>query len=377
MEAVGAASATNEATAERACWIALSLVPGIGPVRFQRLLEVCGGAEAAWQAPDLQLAAAGLERRSIAALQRLRQQTTPVAALERLERLGMRPLTLLDEGYPLALREIADPPPVLFVRGALSAADEPAVALVGTRRATPYGRSVADRLARDLAMAGVSVVSGLARGIDTAAHTASVEAGGRTLAVLGNGLDQVYPPQNTPLARTIVSTGAGALVSEFGPGVPPDAVNFPRRNRIIAALARVTVIVEAGERSGATITADFALEQGREVMVVPGSIFSPMSHGCHALLKQGASPVTGAQDILEVLGIKEAAAGAGGGVARRLPVLGPVEQDVWDALAYDPRHVDELARAVGRPAGEVAASLVVLELEGMARPVGPMVYTRA
>jgi len=378
---VGVAGATDDGAAtttpsERACWIALSLVAGIGPVRFQRLLEVCGGAEAAWDAPSVQLAMAGLERRSIAALQRLRQQTTPAAAMERLERLGIRPLMLLDQDYPLALRQIADPPPVLFVRGALSAADEPAVALVGTRRATAYGRAVADRLARDLAMAGVTVVSGLARGIDTAAHAASLEAGGRTLAVLGNGLDQVYPPQNTPLARKIVSTGGGALISEFGPGVPPDAVNFPRRNRIIAGLARVTVIVEAGERSGATITADFALEQGREVMVVPGSIFSPLSSGCHTLLKQGASPVTCAQDILDVLGVA-AAAGAGGGVARRLPVLGPLEHDVWDALAYDPRHVDELARALGRPAGEVAASLVVLELEGMARPVGPMLYTRA
>src|SRR6266849_1083120 len=281
------------------------MATGIGPVRFSRLLEICGGARQAWQATDLELAAAGLERRTADSLRRLRAQTTPENVATRLKKLGIRALTLLDDEYPALLKQVADPPPVLFVRGMLTPEDGRSVALVGTRRATSYGHLVAQRLARDLAAAGLTVVSGLAKGIDTQAHRAALDAGGRTLAVLGNGLDQVYPPENGGLARQIVD--AGALVSEFAPGVPPDAVNFPRRNRVISGLSIATVIVEAGERSGALITADFALEQGREVMVVPGNINSPMSLGSNELLKQGATPVTSAQDILDALGPRDGA----------------------------------------------------------------------
>ena len=291
---------------ERAYWIILSMAAGIGPIRFQRLLDVCGGARGAWEASDLQLAAAGLERRTADSLRRLRQRTSPRAMARDLEQRGIEPITLLDDAYPANLRQVADPPPVLFVRGRLDPSDTRAVALIGTRRATSYGQVVADRLARDLAAAGVTVVSGLARGVDTSAHRASVGAGGRTLAVLGNGLDQVYPPENTELARQIIEQNAGAVVSEFAPGVRPDAVNFPRRNRIISGLSLATVIVEAGQRSGALITADFALEQGREVLAVPGSIFGPMSVGSNQLLRQGATPVTCADDILEAIGMAEA-----------------------------------------------------------------------
>jgi len=246
---------------------------------------------------DLELGVAGLERRTAESLRSLRNRTTPENVAARLMKLGIRALTLLDDEYPALLKQVADPPPVLFVRGQLKNEDEQSVALVGTRRATSYGQAVAQRLARDLAAAGVTVVSGLAKGVDTQAHRAAVDAGGRTMAVLGNGLDQVYPPENAALARQIVERDAGALVSEFAPGVPPDAVNFPRRNRIISGLSMATVIVEAGARSGALITADFALEQGREVMVVPGNINSPMSFGSNELLKQGATPVTSAQAV--------------------------------------------------------------------------------
>jgi DNA processing protein len=276
---------------DRPYWVLLSTVSGIGPTRFTRLLELCGSARAAWHASDAQLRAAGVERPSIACLQRLRTSTSQQELTSRLRRQQIDSLTLLDDAYPAALREIADPPPVLFVRGRLTEADRLAVALVGTRRATPYGRAVAETLAADLASAGVTIVSGLARGVDTFAHRAALRAGGRTVAVLGSGLDQVYPAENTLLARRIAEPDAGALVAEFPPGVPPDAVNFPRRNRIIAGLARAAVIVEADLRSGALITAEFALEQGREVLAVPGSILrwiyelsgadSPTRDGAH------------------------------------------------------------------------------------------------
>jgi DNA processing protein len=399
---------------ERAYWVMLSMATGIGPVRFQRLLEICGGARGAWEASDLELAAAGLERRTADSLRRLRQRTSPDAVGRRLAQLGIRALTLLDDDYPSNLRQVADAPPVLFVRGRLLADDGLAVALVGTRRATPYGRAVAERLARDLVTAGVTIVSGLAKGVDTAAHQAALDAGGRTLAVLGNGLDQVYPPENGALARRIAEAGRGALVSEFAPGgrtvavlgngldqvyppengalarriaeagrgalvsefapgVPPDAVNFPRRNRIISGLSRATLIVEAGERSGALITADFALEQGREVVAVPGSIFNAMSVGTNQLLRQGATPVTSAQEVLDIIG---ASAQAATTMAHDLPEGSPAEAMVWRALTGEPRHGDELARTLGLSSGEVAAALAMLELKGLARQVGSMLYTR-
>jgi DNA processing protein len=361
---------------ERAYWVVLNTAAGIGPVRFQRLLEICGGAQGAWEASELELAAAGLERRTIESLRRLRQRTTPDAVADRLAQLGIRALTLLDPDYPTNLRQVADPPPVLFVRGRLLSEDERAVAVVGTRRATPYGRSVAERLARDLAHAGVTVVSGLAKGVDTVAHSAALQVHGRTVAVLGNGLDQVYPPENTGLARQIVETDAGALVSEFAPGIPPDAVNFPRRNRIISGLSLCTVIVEAGEKSGALITADFALEQGRDVLAVPGSIFNPNSAGTNQLLKQGATPVTSIEDILALISSQPSPFDAGP-VARPVLDLGPDEVAVREALDGEPRHVDELARRVGIDPGTLSGTLALLELKGLARQVGSMLYTRA
>ena len=360
---------------ERACWVALNTAAGIGPIRFQRLLEVCGGAHGAWQATDLELAAAGLERRTIDALHRLRQRTTPDALARRLDQLGIQTLTLLDAEYPTNLRQVADPPPVLFVRGHLREQDAYSVALVGTRRATEYGRAVAERLARDLALAGVTVVSGLAKGIDTVAHTATLNSGGRTVAVLGCGLDQVYPPENSRLARQIIERDAGATVSEFAPGIPPDAVNFPRRNRIISGLSLATVIVEAGEKSGALITADFALEQGRDVLAVPGSILNPNCAGTNFLLKQGATPVTGAEDILAVLTPQHSALSTVE-VARPLPELNAQEMTVREALGSEPLHVDDLARVLDMGAGSISATLAMLELKGLARQVGSMLYTR-
>jgi DNA processing protein len=367
-------STVIEVEDERVYWVVLSMAAGIGPVRFQRLLEICGGARRAWAASDLQLAAAGLERRTADSLRRLRERTTPAAVAARLAQLKIRALTLLDHEYPPGLRQVADPPPVLFLRGRLIPSDSQAVGLVGTRRATTYGHAVAERLARELAAAGVTVVSGLAKGVDTSAHRATLQAGGRTIAVLGNGLDQVYPPENAGLARQIVETDAGAVVSEFAPGVPPDAVNFPRRNRIISGLSIGTVIVEAGERSGALITADFALEQGREVMAVPGSIFSPMSAGANELLKQGATPVTSAEDILNTFSTLHPALNT---EVRAVPELSLEETTVWQALGGEPRHVDELARTLSMGAGEVSATLAMLELRGLARQVGAMLYTRA
>ena len=256
---------------ERAYWVALTMVSQIGPARMMRLLERFGEAQAAWRASPLDLAGAGLDRRAIESLATLRQTLDPAVEWRRIEAAGAQVLTLDDPSYPSRLRQIADAPPVLYVKGDLIDADDWSIAVVGTRRSTPYGRQATERIVGDIAAAGVIVVSGLARGIDTWAHKAALARGGRTIAVLGSGVDRIYPDENRALASQIAEHGA--IISEFPIGTQPDAMNFPRRNRIVSGLTRGTLIVEADYKSGAMHTANYAAEQGRDVFAVPGSIF--------------------------------------------------------------------------------------------------------
>jgi len=261
-----------------------------------------------------------------------------------------------DPAFPALLTAIHDPPARLYVRGSgeLAMLHEPAVAVVGARACSAYGRSVTRSLARELASAGLVVVSGMARGIDGEAHRGALEAGGRTIAVLGCGIDRDYPAAHAELARRIAENGL--VVSEYEPGVEPAPWRFPARNRIIAGLCRATVVVEARERSGALITADFALEEGRDVLAVPGEITSGLSIGTNALLKLGAAPVTSASDVLELYGVVSA--------EPRRPSLGPVADVLLSRLQDSALTADELARSSGVDAGESAAALVELELSG-------------
>ena len=258
--------------------------------------------------------------------------------------------------YPRLLRAIPDPPGVLWLRGEAppELLERPAVAIVGARACSSYGRSVARTLGRELAAAGLVVVSGMARGIDSEAHRGALEAGGVTIAVLGCGIDRDYPAANRELACRIIEKGL--VVSEYEPGVEPAPWRFPARNRIIAGLCMATVVIEARERSGALITADFALEDGREVMVVPGEITSAVSAGSNALLRLGATPVTSAADVLEVYGIEVSVEPPGR--------LGGIAGIVFERLADRPASIDELARSLRRTPGEVAAALIELELAG-------------
>jgi len=265
-------------------------------------------------------------------------------------------LTRRDARYPARLAELHDPPERLFVRGAaLDLLVGPAVAVVGSRSCSPYGAQVARTLARELAGAGVSVVSGLARGVDGEAHRGALEAGGPTVAVLGCGIDRDYPRANASLARRIVESGL--VVSEYPPGVEPAPWRFPARNRIIAALSDATVVVEARERSGALITADFALELGRDVFAVPGEITAGLSAGTNELLRQGAAPLLSAGDVLDALGIERA--------PRTAPPLSPVANELAALVGTRACTVDELVRASERTSAEVAAALVELELGGV------------
>ena len=272
--------------------------------------------------------------------------------------MTIRRLRRGDAAYPPLLRSIPDPPPTVWLRGDADAGvlHGPAVAIVGARSCSSYGRAVARLLGRELAGAGIVVVSGLARGIDGEAHRGALEAGGCTVAVLGCGVDRDYPAAHRELASRIVATG-GLIVSEYEAGVEPAPWRFPARNRIIAGLCAATVVVEARERSGALITADFALEDGREVMAVPGEITAALSAGTNALLRLGATPVTGTADVLESLGIEAPAPPA-------RDLAGGASRTVLEALADGPGTADEVVRSTGLGAGEVAAALVELELVG-------------
>jgi DNA processing protein len=361
---------------ERACWVAFTRVRGIGPMRFGKLLGFFGSASAAWRAGREDLLAAGLDARTTEALLEQRAEgPPPEAELAALARHGVRAIAQTDPDYPELLREIYLPPIVLYVRGALAPEDAWAVAMVGTRKATSYGFQVTEHLARGLASSKVTVISGLARGIDTAAHKAALSVnGGRTIAVLGCGLDIMYPPENAKLAARICEQGA--LVSEFPLGAQPEPTNFPIRNRVISGLSLGVVVVEAPQQSGALITTRFALEQNRQVFAVPGHIYSKASEGTNKLIQDGAKLVMRVEDILEELQLQQAPQQQE--MRALLPATG-VEGALLALLAAapEPQHIDELCRASALPIAEVSSALVMMELKGMVQQVAAMTYAQA
>jgi DNA processing protein len=335
-----------------------------------RLLDRFGDLGTAWAAPDHQLRAV-LDERALAGVLRVRRELDLDAEMDRYGRLGISVLTLADAAYPRLLREIPAPPPVLYLRGTLEADDDRAVGIVGTRRFTPYGREMTATLAGDLAAAGVTVVSGLARGIDGVAHQAALQAGGRTIAVLGCGPDIVYPPEHRNLTDRIVDQGA--ILSEYPPGRQPDAQNFPARNRLISGLSLGVIVVEAPERSGALITADFAADQSRDVFAVPGSVLAAASAGNNRLLRDGARLVRSAADVLEDLGLD---AGPDGEPVQQSLPLGESERRLIAVLTREPQHIDELAALADLPIAEASAFLTILELNGLVRNAGALHYAR-
>jgi DNA processing protein len=350
-------------------WIGFNLVKGIGPMKVRALQDHFGGLETAWNADAADLRQAGLDRRALTSLLNARANLDLDAELEKLARHDIQALTWLDLDYPARLLQIPDPPPVLYVRGQLTPEDEWAVAVVGTRRASAYGKQVTSRLVTDLVVNHVTIVSGLARGIDGEAHRAALKAGGRTIAVLGCGLDLIYPPEHRNLARDIVENGA--LISEYSLGTPPEASNFPPRNRVISGLSLGVLVVEAGLRSGALITADYAADQGRDVFAVPGNLYNRSSVGTNRLIQDGAKLVTGAEDILEELNLMM--------VAQQAEVRAVVPETETEALllqhlSLEPVHVDEISLRVNLPIAEVTSNLALMELKGMVRQVGGMNY---
>jgi len=355
---------------ERLYWWALSLAPGIGTRRFFKLLEEFGSVQDVWTGRPADLTPY-LPPRIREKFVAFRANFDPAPRLKALQELGISLITLLDAEYPENLRDIADPPPVLYVLGEFKPQDSRSIAVVGSRRATPYGRTTAERFGRELAELGFTVVSGMARGIDTCAHRGALAAGGRTIAVLGCGLDYIYPPENRNLMAKIAREGA--VITEFPLGTPPEAGHFPIRNRIISGLSLGVLVVEAAASSGSLITVDWALEQGRDVFAVPGNINSPYSKGTNFLISQGARLVQEAREIAAELRLPVEEPEGGGAASISLSS----EEKKFLAVFQDRHlHIDEIIRATRLAPQQVISILLMLDLKGCVQQLPGKLFVR-
>ncbi len=353
-------------------WIGFSFIPGIGRIRLGQLENYFGNLEEAWQAPSTELKKARLDDSVVCAIIAWRPRLSLDIEMEKMERYGVQALTWHDEKYPSRLKEIYDYPPILYIKGKLLPEDDWCLAVVGTRRATIYGRQVTEEIVTDLARNNITIVSGLARGIDTVAHQASLEAGGRTIAVSACGLDIIYPAENAGLAKRIIEHGA--LISEYPLGTKPKPEHFPRRNRILSGMSLGVLVTEAGESSGVLITADLALEQNRDVLAVPGNVLSPASRGTNHLIQEGAKLVQNCQDILEELNLRA--------VAQQLEFkeiipASDTESLLINKLSAEPTHIDEICASSGLPVSTVSSTLAMMELKGLVKSIGSMKYVLA
>ncbi len=351
-------------------WVGFNNIPGIGRVRFGQLESHFRSLELAWKAPLGEMKRAGLDSPALRAIEQWRDKIDPDIEMEKLARYKVKVLTCNDKDYPKRLKEIYDYPPVIYTKGLLLPEDDWCLAVVGTRRATVYGKQVTEEIVSDLARSKITIVSGLAKGIDTIAHRSALEAGGRSLAVFASGLDIVYPAENEKLARDIMEHGA--ILSEYPLGTKPRAENFPRRNRILSGLSIGVLVTEADEDSGAMITARDALEQDREVFAIPGSILSPASRGTNRIIQMGeAKLVRTHTDILEELNLTT--------VARQIEmreILPETETEslLISQLSAEPSHIDEVCNKSGLPAATVSSTLAMMELKGLVKQVGTMNY---
>ena len=357
--------------------------PGVGAITYRKLLNVFQTPEQVFSAPFQRLIAIpGISEKIARTILNFGFPDQVKQAIEDLEKFQVHVVTCNDEEYPYTLTTIFDPPPLLYVKGAPLQRHEILVAVVGSRRSSTYGRTVAEQLCRELTVKGVTVVSGMARGIDSAAHRGALQAGGRTIAVLGCGLNVIYPPENSQLYHEILEHGT--ILSEYPLHTKPDRGNFPARNRIISGMSLGTVVVEAGARSGALITADTALEQGRDVFAVPGNITSASSQGTNRLIKQGAILVEHADDILNALPFE---------ISRELgqiqpelpfnnikmpplPALSEEEQQVLACIETHPIHIDDITIRSQLPSGKVSAILMVLEMKNLIRQITGKMFLR-
>lgn len=349
-------------------WLAWNKISDIGPKRFSKLIEYFGSPDVAWQAKSGEISKIlNLSSKISSRLFEEKNNIIPERELDLIHKFKVNVLTIEDAQYPKNLKTIHYPPPVLYFKGTITESDKSSISIVGSRKATYYGKMVAEKLSKDLALAGLTIISGLARGIDTAAHKGTLSVNGRTIAVLGCGINHIYPPENRRLAQEIQESGA--VISEFPLFTLPERQNFPRRNRVISGLSLGTVVVEAAEKSGALITADFALDQGREVFAIPGNINSPLSNGSHNLIKQGAKLVNNYQDILEEIHIALPQKTAEKEVAAKDISLTEEEKIIYRLITKEPVQIDEIIATSKLPAGKVSEMLLNLELKDLIKEI--------
>ncbi|OGC37665.1 DNA protecting protein DprA [candidate division WWE3 bacterium RBG_19FT_COMBO_53_11] len=342
----------------------------IGPIRFEQLLKAFGSAEKAWKAPAEQFSRIGWGPKELELLKE-RDNLMVGPILGAIIKYGANVITLEEETYPKNLIQIPAPPPLIYVRGELLPQDNLSLAVVGSRRATNYGKEVVRALIPDLAASGLTIISGLALGIDAEAHRAALSVGGRTIAVLACGIDQIYPPSNVSIAQEMLESGKGAIITEFPPETPTYPANFPIRNRIISGISLGTLVIEAAEGSGTFHTVASALDQGREVFAVPGSIFSPYSAGTAKLIERGAKPVTRAEDILEELQLEDQLQVR---QARETLPPDPEEEKILVILGSNELHVDEIFRQSDLDTAKVSSLLTLMEMKGLVRNLGGGIY---
>lgn len=358
---------------ERIYYNAFNQIREIGSVRFRKLLNFFPNLEAAWRATAAEYEQAQIEAAVASQILEARRRIDPETEFAKLVNLNIDLITYQDQTYPELLKEIPNPPMALYIRGALAPADALAIAVVGTRKFTNYGSRVATDIVSQLVQANLTIVSGLALGIDSLAHSAAMDNGGRTLAILASGVDSIYPASNRVIGEKILGN-YGALISELPLGTPPLKHHFPHRNRIISGLALGTLVIEAATDSGSLITARHALEQNRQVFAVPGSIYNPASIGPNNLLKMGAQPVTSAADILEDLNLASRQQEI---VTSTLVGDNTEEQKILELLGREPLHADQVAKASGLSTATVAATLMIMEMKGKVRNLGANQYVKS
>ena len=350
--------------------LALHSVNGLGPVRLRALLDYFQDPKLAWEVGIADLQEIGIPRNAVDALIETRKTLVPQKYLESIEKSKIKWITIFDEAYPKLLKQIYDPPVVLYYMGEIESWNAKAIAVVGTRKITGYGRSVTEQFVTDLVGSGLVIVSGLAKGVDTMAHKAAIKAGGQTWVILGGGLNNIYPAENIGLAKQIIE-GFGVVISEHPPDYQSLPGNFPARNRIISGLSLAVLVTEAAIDSGSLITAKEAVEQGRDVFAIPGAITSEMSKGPVSLIREGAKPVFSADEILEELGLV-------GGIVNpeRDLNLSQEERKVLDCLDNEEMHIDEICRELGLPIHQVSALVLKMEIVGLVRGLGGGIYSK-
>lgn len=364
----------NKGLKERDYWLGFNVFPGIGPKRLFHLLKIFGSAKKSWQAAEGKLRRTKIPKPILAKFFQFREEFNFSSYLLRLNKSLIRFVIIEEEEYPKNLKKIDNPPPLIFMKGRIIPQDSLSIAVIGTRRITPYGREVTEKLTRELISYGITIVSGLARGVDSVSHRLALGNGGRTIAVLGSGLNNIYPPEHQALAEKIVNQDQGALVSEVALEGLPLKGHFPSRNRIISGLSLGVLVTEGAAVSGTKITSQYCLKHERKLFAVPGPITSPLSEGPADLIKMGAKLVTKAGDVLSELEVKKQSAVK---KRERLEFSSDGERKIWEALTSGVKHIDELIRETGLPSFKTLSLLTTMELAGKVKNIGQGNYMLA